>query len=83
MFRLLRSHDQVLPFPCKLTLLLTINTHLSVLKYKEVFTDKVTGVTQKTAASILLESKPFRNAIYQSGITAMNTFAFLKITARN
>ena len=46
-------------------------------------TDKVTGVVQKTAASILLDSKSFRNAIYQSVIRAMNTFAFLKIAARN
>jgi hypothetical protein len=56
---------------------------LSVLKYKEVFTDKVTGVAQKTVASTLLHSKPFRNTSYQSGITALKTFAFLKTAARN
>jgi len=82
MFRLLRSHDQVLPFPCQLTLPLTINTHFSVLKYKKVFIDKVTGVSEKPAASILLDSRLFRNVRYQSDITAPKAFAFI-MTVRN
>jgi hypothetical protein len=48
----------------------TINTHLSVLKYKEVLNDKITGVLEEAAASTLSDSKPFLNASYQSGITA-------------
>jgi hypothetical protein len=57
--------------------------HLSVMKYKEVFTDKGTDVSEKPAASTLLDSKPLRNASYQSGITAPKTFAFINMAARN
>ena len=51
-------------------------THLTGLKYKEEFTDKVIGVSEKPVASTLLDSKPFRNASYQSGIISPEGFRF-------
>jgi hypothetical protein len=48
-----------------------------------VFTDKVTGISEKPAASTLLDNKPFRNASYQSGIAARKAFAFINMAARN
>ena len=53
-----------------------------VIKYKEVITDKVIGVSEKPAVSILLDSKTFRTASYLSGLTNLKTFAFIKIAAR-
>jgi hypothetical protein len=56
---------------------------LSVLKYKEVLTDKITGVLEEAAASTLWDSKPFRIASYKSGIAALKAFAFINMAARN
>jgi hypothetical protein len=54
-------------------------THFTDLKYKEVFTDTVIDVSEKPVASTLLDNKPFRNANYQSAITALKAFAFINM----